>query len=32
MREFYSPLDEKHKLIGNIEKILKGFNEHSIEN
>ena len=30
MRLFFSCLDEKHKLLGNFEKILKIFNENSI--
>ena len=31
MRSFFARLDEKHKLLGNFEKILKFFDENSIE-
>ena len=31
MRYFFEPLDEKPKLLGNFEKILKFFDENSIE-
>ena len=31
MRYFFARLDEKRKLLGNFEKILKIFDEHSIE-
>ena len=31
MRYFFAGLDEKYKLLGNFEKILKIFNENSIE-
>ena len=31
MRSFFERLDEKHKLLGNSEKILKFFDENSIE-
>ena len=31
MREFFARLDEKHKLLGNFGKILKFFDENSIE-
>ena len=31
MRSFFARLDEKHKLLGNFEKILKFFDENSLE-
>ena len=31
MRYFFARLDEKHKLLGNFEKILKVFDENSLE-
>ena len=31
MREFFARLDEKHKFLGNFEKILEMFDENSIE-
>ena len=31
MRWFFARLDEKHKLLGNFEKILKFFDENSLE-
>ena len=31
MRSFFSRLDEKHKLLGNFEKILKFFDKNSLE-
>ena len=32
MRSFFAGLDEKHKLLGNFEKLLEIFDENSIEN
>ena len=31
MRSFFARLDEKHKLLGNFEKVLKFFDENSLE-
>ena len=31
MRSFFARLDEKHKLLGNFEKILKFFDKNSLE-
>ena len=31
MHSFFARLDEKHKLLGNLEKILKFFDENSLE-
>ena len=31
MRSFFACLDDKHKLLGNFEKILKFFDENSLE-
>ena len=31
MRSFFARLDEKHKLVGNFEKILKFFDENSLK-
>ena len=30
MRYFFAGLDEKHKLLGNFDKTLKGFDKYSI--